>query len=274
MERGRKPQPTPREENRESRASRYRVNWPRFLVSLALLLGAGTLLLRGVNALADRLSGDEAAQAPASAAASTGKASHTANPDGALAGAVVVVDAGHGGFDCGAIGASGSREDTINLQVALCLRTALEDAGATVIMTRVDANALAQTKEDDMARRRQIIEDSGSDVVVSIHMNALENDNVTSGYQVYHLPGSTGGEALARAVDEGLIAQPEGFKSQGLRTDNLYILKSGTQPCVLVECGFLSNPEEESNLQNPDYQHALASGICQGVAAYLADREQ
>ncbi len=272
MERGRKPQPAPREENQEGRTSRYRVNWPRFLLSLALLLGAGALLLRGVNVLAERLSGDEAAQA--SAALSTGKAGHTPNLDGELAGAVVVVDAGHGGFDCGAIGASGSREDTINLQVALCLRTALEDAGATVIMTRVDANALAQTKEDDMARRRQIIEDSGSDVVVSIHMNALENDSTTSGYQVYHLPGSTRGEALARAVDEGLMAQPEGIKSQGLRTDNLYILKSGTQPCVLVECGFLSNPEEESDLQDPDYQHALADGICQGVAAYLANRTQ
>ena len=155
--------------------------------------------------------------------------------------------------------------------MALQLQKVLEDAGATVVMTRTDEHAVAPTKDEDMARRRQIIENSHSDVVVSIHMNALENDNSTSGHIVYHLPGSTRGEALADAVDEGLAAQPEGLKGLGVRSEDLYILRSGTQPCILVECGFLSNPREEELLQTEAYQQALAHGIRDGIAAFLAE---
>ena len=187
---------------------------------------------------------------------------------GTLSGRVVVVDAGHGGFDPGAIGVSGAHEDDINLAVAQHLKTELEDEGAQVIMTRENEDALATDKDADMAERRRIIEQSGSDIVISIHMNNYTDDPSVNGPLVLFMPGSDKGKTLAESVQAWLNSALDADGSA--RSEDLFILKSGNQPCVLVECGYLSNEDEERSLQKPDYQSNIAKAICDGAAEFLS----
>jgi N-acetylmuramoyl-L-alanine amidase len=204
----------------------------------------------------------------------TATAIKTAEPQltgssGSLDGRTVVVDAGHGGFDPGAIGVSGAEEDNINLAVAQELKAVLQEMGSQVIMTRDDENALAKSKEEDMAERRRIIEESGSDIVVSIHMNNFKEDPDVSGPLVLFMPGSEKGQALAKTIQSSLNTALDTDGSA--RSEDLYVLKSGNQPCVLVECGYLSNEEEEHALTQPEYQKKIAQAICDGVVDFLED---
>ena len=184
-----------------------------------------------------------------------------------LEGRTIVVDAGHGGFDPGAIGVNGSYEAELNLAVAQYMEAMLEDGGASVIMTRENDDAIADDKVGDMAERRCIIEQSGADIVVSIHMNFYEDDPDVCGPLVLFMPGSEQGKTLAEAVQETMndALDPDGTA----RSQSLYILKSGNMPCVLVECGYISNAEEERKLNRAEYQKKVAKAICDGIEAYF-----
>lgn len=186
----------------------------------------------------------------------------------ALEGKLIVLDAGHGGFDVGATGVSGVFEDDLNLKVAQYLKADLEKKGAQVIMTREDENAIAETKDEDMAKRRQIIQQSGSDIVLSVHMNS-ETEDTFSGPIVLFMPGSIQGENLAKSIQQSLLElKPESQNSA--RAEELFITQSGTQPCVIVECGFLSNPNEEALLVRDDYQQKIAQAITDGCNKYFS----
>jgi|GEM_PF-967345 len=195
-------------------------------------------------------------------------ASETFSAD-ALSGRLVVVDAGHGGFDPGASGTDGTREDEVNLEVAEYLKDDLESYGAKVIMTRSSENALAGTKEEDMAERRRIITESNSDIVVSIHMNSYSDSSV-SGPLVLFMEGSSRGEKLAKSIQGHLISSLKPSKENSTRSGDLYILRSGSQPCVIVECGYLSNDKELMQLKNTDYQKKLSKAICGGIIKYFS----
>jgi N-acetylmuramoyl-L-alanine amidase len=197
----------------------------------------------------------------------TTQVSDSPSGDG-LQGRLVVVDAGHGGFDPGTTGVSGVREDEVNLAVAKCVKAELEGRGAEVIMTRKDDDAIGDTKSADMAERKRIIEESGSDIVISIHMNSFKDDPKVSGPLVLYMTGSQRGQQLAQAVIDSMNTAL-GTDGSIRGEDDLIILKSGNQPCVLVECGYLSNKEEESKLQQPDYQKKIAQAICDGAADFL-----
>jgi N-acetylmuramoyl-L-alanine amidase len=193
-------------------------------------------------------------------------------PDGELdsmAGKLIVLDAGHGGFDVGAIGVSGAYEDDMNLKVAFFLKDDFEAAGARVIMTREDGEALADSKDADMQKRRSMIQNSESDIVVSIHMNTAEDSGV-SGPLVLYMPGSVRGEALAKSIQASMIKQLAPDCQNCTRCEELYILQSGAQPCVIVECGFISNAEEEALLMTEAYQRKAARAIADGCADYFA----
>ncbi len=180
------------------------------------------------------------------------------------------MDAGHGGFDPGAESENGIREDELNLKVAFFLKSELESLGAKVILTRSDEGALAQTKEADMAKRREIIEQSGSDIVVSVHMNSFTDDPSVSGPLVLYMTGSEKGKTLASAIIESMNERLETEKDGKARSEgNLYILKSGYQPCVIVECGYMSNTQEERKLTSEEYQQSVAKAIGRGIEAYF-----
>ena len=185
---------------------------------------------------------------------------------------IIVIDAGHGGFDSGAIGRfSGVHEDGLNLAVAKKLQTLFINAGYTVIMTREDGEAVALTKDDDMWARRQIIDESGADIVISIHMNKFSASSV-SGPMVFYFSSSAEGEKLASAIQQELNDTLQPPRPRTYRPETYYILRSGTCPCALVECGFLSNEREEWLLQTDDYQQKCAEAIFTGAVQYLETR--
>lgn len=183
----------------------------------------------------------------------------------------VVIDAGHGGFDGGASGKSGIHEDGINLAVAKKLQVLFEKNGYTVIMTRETEDAIGETKNKDMAQRRKIIEDANADIVISIHMNKFPDSSVC-GPQVFFYEKSPEGEKLAKLIQLELNEALKPPKDRVEHPEDYFILCSGDNPAVIVECGFLSNEREEALLQDEDYQMDCAKAIYRGADAYIDQR--
>ncbi len=180
----------------------------------------------------------------------------------------VVVDAGHGGFDGGAVGtASGTRESGLNLTVAARLAEQLEANGLAVIMTRSEDTALGATKEKDLKRRGEIISGEEVDMVVSIHMNKFSDAQV-SGAMAFYQCGSGEGQKLAQTVINE-VTDTTGRKRRLANPGDYFVLRECSCPAVLVECGFLSNAEEEQKLLDEAYLCAIADAIARGVLAYL-----
>ena len=189
---------------------------------------------------------------------------------GVLYGLTIAVDAGHGGYDGGAVGrVSGVPEKGMNLDVAQRVEKLLTAQGADVVMTRTgdyalcDENPKMRKKLQDMQRRAEIIRMNEADMVISIHMNEYAGRK-ESGPQVFYREGCPAGRLLAGAIQEAMI---EGLKPAQAREalgGDYYILTLGV-PSVLVECGFLSNKEEEAKLMQEGYRQAVARSIAQGV---------
>lgn len=242
------------------RKQNYRVNFGRFaafVMALCLLI-AGACYVLGNSG---------------NAAAESALGFFKGTDGGKLTGRKIVVDAGHGGFYQGSTGYAGSHEDELNLAVANYLKSELENAGAEVIMTRSDSNAIAETKLLDMQKRRDIISSSGADIAISIHMNSYTN-STPSGPLTMFAAGSVKGEALAGAVQARLIEDLKPQSENNTRGEDFYILESGNMPCIIVECGFISNPQEEALLIKPSYQRQVAQSIRLGVEDYFLSSEQ
>ncbi len=180
----------------------------------------------------------------------------------------VILDYGHGGFDVGATGVdTGVKESDLNLVIGECTARALEDRGCFVLRTRTGPDALGDTKRDDMARRGAILCTDGADCTVSIHMNKFADRSV-KGPMCYYQAGADDGEALATCVIAALCAAL-GRDDRPANPGNNYVTRIPSVPSVLVECGFLSNPEDEQALQDPKFQQLLADAVADGVIAYL-----
>lgn len=185
---------------------------------------------------------------------------------------VIVIDAGHGGFDGGAEGRlTGVKEDGLNLAVSKKLQTLFENQGYTVIMTREDENALGRTKDGDMQKRKQIIENANADIVISIHMNKFV-DTSCHGPVVFYHEDSAEGEKLAKLMQAQLVETLKPERPRVEKPETYFILRSGECPCVLVECGFLSHERDEQLLQTEEYQALCASAIFKGAMLYLSQR--
>lgn len=187
--------------------------------------------------------------------------------------ATVVLDAGHGGSDPGKIGLNNVLEKDINLAITLKCKKILEKQNITVHLTRQDDNGLysstdSNKKTADLKKRREIIETTNADLAVSIHQNSYPSESIFGG-QVFYYSGSPEGELLAGYLQKAILtcnpANTRSIKSN----DNYYILKSGTCPVVICECGFLSNPEECAKLNSDSYQEQMAKAIATGILSYL-----
>ena len=239
-------------------------------------LAAGALL--SVSAVCTVLltlcAGGNAVQTFAARGAAVQEAASSA-PQGPLDGLVIAVDAGHGGYDGGAVGrVSGVPEKGLNLDVAQRLDRLLTGLGAQVVMTRTDDYALCdehppiRKKLQDMQRRARLITDCGADVVLSIHMNEYAG-RAQSGPQVFYREDCPAGRLLAGAVQESMNEALSPKKDRTALSGDYYILTLGV-PSVLVECGFLSNREEEKLLLTADYRQKVAAAVAQGVLAWQA----
>lgn len=189
----------------------------------------------------------------------------------------IIIDAGHGGEDGGAVSNNGISEAEINLKIALKLQQLLEQSGSNVVLTRSDNNAiydvdkktLRDKKNSDIRNRVRIGNDSSADIFVSIHLNKIP-ENQYYGWQTFFKDGNEDGNRLATCIQNNLneTMQKEN-KRTPLKINNVYIIKHVEIPTVIVECGFLSNSEEEKQLQQEEYQTKLAWGIYNGIMEYF-----
>lgn len=192
-----------------------------------------------------------------------------------LAHKVIIVDPGHGGFDPGKPGINGQDEKHLNLDISLLLRDYLESAGAIVIMTRttdddVDGMDGVKHKSKDMVERKKI--SNGGDVLVSIHQNSFTQPSV-HGAQVFFNGKSEDGKLLANYIQETIKQYTDTTNRRSAKSNtNYYVLKATDIPSVIVECGFLTNPEEEQKLNDKAYQDKMALGIYLGMIKYFEQK--
>lgn len=185
----------------------------------------------------------------------------------------VVLDAGHGGDDGGCVGLStGIKESDLNLIYAKKVGEFLTAMGVKVIYTRESDNALYSTgakdkKLSDMQKRQEIINKANPQAVVSIHMNKF-TDKSSCGAQVFYDEHSLNGEVLASAIKDQLVKNIDNARKLHLAGD-YFLVNCTTAPSVIVECGFLSNPDEEILLQDEEYQNKLSYTIFLGIVKYL-----
>lgn len=186
----------------------------------------------------------------------------------------IVIDAGHGGFDPGKVGTNKALEKTINLSIALKLQKLLEQNDFQVIMTRTTDVGLytegsSSKKTEDMRNRVKMINESGAILAVSIHQNSYPSPGV-KGAQVFYHQKSPGGKQLAEIVQEELkTTLNDGNKRVAKSNESYYMLKKTECPLVIVECGFLSNPDEAELLNTNEYQDKIAWAIHLGVIKYV-----
>ena len=193
----------------------------------------------------------------------------------------VVIDAGHGSPDEGAESNNGTTEARINLKIALKVQKLLEQTGSTVILTRSDDNAiydldsksLRQKKVSDIKNRVKIGNESSADIFVSIHLNKIPQQQYY-GWQCFYNSKNENSKMLAEQLQENLneSIQKEN-KRVAMNLNTVYIMKNVEIPISIVECGSLSNPEEEKQLQEDKYQNRLAWGIYNGITDYFYNLE-
>ena len=186
----------------------------------------------------------------------------------------ITVDAGHGGSDPGKIGINNAKEKDINLIIAKKLKDILEANGIKVIMTRESDHGLysddtINKKAEDMQKRCQIISDSDSLFTISIHQNSYPTSDIR-GAQVFYYGQSEKGKLLAEALQHSLVTlvDPDNHR-QAKANESYYLLKKTPTPTVIVECGFLSNPEEADLLLQDEYQDKIVAAIYSGIQTYL-----
>lgn len=186
---------------------------------------------------------------------------------------VIILDAGHGGWDPGKTGTAGEDEKNINLAVMQKLQQYLEQGGATVYITRGTDEALGSKKRADMAERKKIANESAGDLLVSIHQNAFPSSGAKGGQVFYH-KSSEEGKQLAELIQERLRTNVDSEnKRLAKQNSDYYILRTTEIPAVIVECGFLSNPAEEKLLNEEGYQTKLAWAIYLGIVDYFSMEE-
>ena len=197
---------------------------------------------------------------------------------------VYIIDAGHGGMDGGAVGADGTLEKELNLAVAKKLSALLEASGSECVMTRsddrmlVDDSVKSHRKMQDLRTRVETAEKAAltdkTPIFISIHMNNFTSRSY-SGLQVWYSKNDGRGKLLADDIQKAAreYLDPENKREIKAAGSSIYVLDRIKAPAVLVECGFLSNPDECAKLRDDEYQTALAMTIFSGIASFRAGTE-
>lgn len=189
---------------------------------------------------------------------------------------IVVLDAGHGGFDPGAIGSLEMKEDDINLEITLRLRRLIEQGGGIAVLTREidegldseESKTYRQRKNEDLRNRRILINGSEPDIFISIHLNSFPQPQYY-GAQTFYKAGSEESKLIAKSVqDELRRVLDKNNDRQPQSRDSIYLIREAQCPSILVEGGFLSNKKEEQLLNDPEYQQKIAWAIYVGIIKY------
>lgn len=188
----------------------------------------------------------------------------------------IVIDPGHGGSDPGSIGYKTKvHEDELNLKMSLLLKEKLEKAGINVVMTRDNQNALIDGrgktwKRKEMEERRKLISKTRPNMVISIHQNSYTNHTLR-GAQVFYDKKSEISKEIAESIQEQFkLNLDKSIKAPS--PGDYFMLKCSSAPSVIVECGFLSHPEEEKLLQTQEYQEKIINSIYIGIVDFLQNK--
>lgn len=187
----------------------------------------------------------------------------------------IVIDAGHGGVDGGATSCTGVLESTINLEIALQLDDLLHFLGYDTVMIRktdtsvyTQGNTIAAQKVSDLKERVRIVNETENAILVSIHQNTF-SDSRYGGAQVFYAQ-TNGSRELAGALQSAFtVTVNPGSNRKPKKANGVYLMEHIDCTGVLIECGFLSNPEEEAKLRNKDYQKELCCVIAATLSTFL-----
>lgn len=186
----------------------------------------------------------------------------------------IVIDAGHGGIDGGSVGkTTGKDENFLNLEYSKTFKKILESYNFNVIMTRSDLNGLyditaTNKKKSDMEKRKEIILNSNADLVISIHMNSFPLKS-SKGAQCFYKSNDISSQTLASSIQEIFVKTLPNAKNSA-NTGDYFILNCSNIPSVIVECGFLSNAEEERLLVTEDYRNTVCTSIFIGILNFFS----
>ena len=193
-------------------------------------------------------------------------------------GPIVVLDAGHGGEDPGVVSEySGIAEKDLNLRIAKLVEDLLKQDGYTVLMTRTEdilqytkgTTKIYDKRKQDLTRRRNLIDESNADIAISIHMNGFK-DTQYKGAQTFFPPSSPDSERLCKALQNSLVSiDPNNKRVSLLKTDRIILFKNVKVQTALIECGFLSNFDEEIKFKTLEYQEKLAKSIKLGIDSFF-----
>lgn len=180
---------------------------------------------------------------------------------------VIVVDPGHGGEDPGKVGVNDVLEKDLNLQIAKKVKKLLEEAGIKIVMTRTN-DKVPDAKKEDLNQRVQLINETKPKLALCIHQNSYPDAKI-KGAQVFYHTITPEAEDVASIVQEQLRTVDPTNTRQIKENDTYFMLKNTQVPTIIVECGFLTNPDEAAKLTQEDYQDKLAQAICEGVVKWL-----
>lgn len=187
----------------------------------------------------------------------------------------VVIDAGHGGIDGGATSCSGVLESQINLDIALRLNDLVQFLGYNTKMIRTtdtsvytEGNTIAAQKVSDLKQRVKTVNETENGILVSIHQNTF-SDGRYSGAQVFYCTDPNS-ESLATALQDAIVQTLNPGSQRKCRAANgIYLMQHIDKPGILIECGFLTNPQEDAKLNDPEYQKQLSCVIAATISRYL-----
>lgn len=191
----------------------------------------------------------------------------------------IIIDAGHGGPDGGAVAADGTQEQYLNLDIALKMNEYLTSRGYKTVLTRSDDNSIHDADADtvrkkkvtDLHNRLEIINSTPNPVFVSVHQNYY-TESKYSGTQVFYSANNNESSLLAECIQRCVVdsLQPDNTRQIKESGKSIFLLYNSTVPSVLVECGFLSNVQETEKLKDENYRTQMAEAICEGIINYIS----
>ncbi len=190
----------------------------------------------------------------------------------------VIIDAGHGGEDGGASSASGLIEKELNLEISKMLCDMLKASGINTVMTRTDDRLLydrnvdfhGRKKKLDLAARLEVAKTYEESIFISIHMNSF-SDPRYSGLQVWYSQNDPSSMVLAQLIQSAVRADLQPYNNRKIKAadSKIFLLDNATSPSVLIECGFLSNPDEAKRFENIEYKKQLAFTLFGSIMEFL-----
>ncbi len=194
---------------------------------------------------------------------------------------LIILDAGHGGEDGGAVAADGTKEKDLNLALTLKLRDLLETLGLRTVLSRTedrlhypaDASSMRSKKAADLRYRLELTQKNPDSVLLSVHMNQFSVSRY-DGAQVFYSGNHPYSALLAQDIQDAIVRQTQPDNTRQIKQSGkeIFLLNQTQVPAVMVECGFLSNPQELEKLKNDSYQQQLASAIAEGLLNFLNNR--